>query len=72
MNSKAREIIAVDIPSGLDGTTGNIYDVCIRARTTTTFTFAKQGFFKNQGPQHVGKIIVADIGIPKNLLEKSK
>ena len=68
MNSKAREIIAVDIPSGLDGTTGEIYGICIRATTTVTFSFSKVGFFKNQGPLHVGKEVVKDIGLPKELL----
>lgn len=64
MNQNARYIVSVDIPSGLDGTTGRIYGVCVRAGTTATFSFAKKGFYKNQGPQYIGKVVVADIGIP--------
>ncbi len=67
VNKRARKIIAVDTPSGLDGTTGKIYGTCIKADTTVTFSFIKKGFFKAQGPKHVGKVIVADIGIPLRL-----
>lgn len=68
INEKAGKVISVDIPSGLDGTTGRVYGVCVNADVTVTFTFAKQGFFKGQGPRHVGKVVVADIGIPRKLL----
>jgi len=67
MNSKAKRILSVDIPSGLDGTTGKIFGVCIKAQTTVTFSFPKKGFYKNQGPKYCGKIIVVDIGIPKSI-----
>ncbi|MCA9408271.1 MAG: NAD(P)H-hydrate epimerase [Candidatus Omnitrophica bacterium] len=68
LNTKAKRIVAVDIPSGLDGTTGKIHGVCIKAHTTVTFSFAKKGFYKAQGLKHVGRIVVADIGIPKKVL----
>lgn len=67
VNRYAKKVVAVDIPSGLNGTTGEIYGVCVRADVTVTFSFAKKGFFKNEGPRHVGKVIVADIGIPSRL-----
>lgn len=70
VNRKAKKIIAVDTPSGLDGTTGKIYGTCIRADTTVTFSFIKKGFLKAQGPKHVGKIMVVDIGIPVALKKK--
>jgi len=66
-NNFAKKIISVDIPSGLDGTTGKIYGICINADITVTFSFIKKGFLKNQGPSHVGKTVVADIGIPAEL-----
>ncbi|HQP10119.1 MAG TPA: NAD(P)H-hydrate epimerase, partial [Candidatus Omnitrophota bacterium] len=69
INANAKKIIAVDIPSGLDGTTGKIYGVCVKAHTTVTFSFIKKGFLKARGPQYVGRVIVADIGLP-NLLKK--
>ncbi|MCA9405593.1 MAG: NAD(P)H-hydrate epimerase [Candidatus Omnitrophica bacterium] len=72
VNGYAKKVVAVDIPSGLDGTTGNIYGVCIKANTTVTFSFAKKGFLKKEGPKHVGKIKVVDIGIPIRLMERIK
>jgi hydroxyethylthiazole kinase-like uncharacterized protein yjeF len=64
INSSSAKIISVDIPSGLNGTTGKIYGVCIKANTTVTFSLAKKGFYKNYGPALTGKVIVVDIGIP--------
>jgi len=68
INKKGKKIIAVDIPSGLNGTTGEIYGVCIKADVTVTFTFLKRGFLKGQGPKHTGKVVVVDIGIPVQLI----
>ncbi|MBN1869495.1 MAG: NAD(P)H-hydrate epimerase, partial [Candidatus Omnitrophica bacterium] len=70
VNDVAKAIIAVDVPSGLNATTGDVSGPCIKARQTVTFTFAKQGFLKKEGPAYTGKIIVVDIGIPKRLLNK--
>ena len=64
INRAAKYVIAVDIPSGLDGTTGAIYGVCVKADRTMTFSFPKKGFLKGHGPRRTGKIIVVDIGIP--------
>lgn len=69
-NASAKRVVAVDIPSGLDGTTGKIFGICLRATTTVTFSFIKRGFLINRGPEFVGKVIVADIGIPVDLLAK--
>lgn len=68
INHSKKYVIAVDVPSGLDATTGRIYGICVRAATTVTFTFAKKGFVKNKGPRFVGRVVVADIGIPKGLI----
>jgi hydroxyethylthiazole kinase-like uncharacterized protein yjeF len=64
INKNARKVISVDTPSGIDGTTGKIYGVCVKADVTVTFSFIKKGFLKGQGPKYVGKVVVADIGIP--------
>lgn len=65
INAAGKRVVAVDVPSGLDATSGKIHGVCVKASRTVTFSFPKTGFFKNKGPQVAGKIIVADIGIPK-------
>lgn len=70
VNRRARKVLAVDVPSGLDGTTGKIYGACVRAAATVTFSFAKQGFFRGRGPEFTGRVRVVDIGIPQKLTDK--
>ncbi|MBR1820536.1 MAG: NAD(P)H-hydrate dehydratase, partial [Clostridia bacterium] len=57
-------IIAVDIPSGLNGATGAAFSPCVRADVTLTFQFAKTGHHLADGLDACGEIEVADIGIP--------
>jgi hydroxyethylthiazole kinase-like uncharacterized protein yjeF len=56
--------IAVDIPSGMDSDTGKHDGRCIRADVTVTFQFPKVGFEQREAKPYLGKLIVADIGIP--------
>ena len=56
--------IAVDLPSGLDADTGEICGCCVRADVTVTFQFAKLGFRNPGSREYVGRLVVADIGIP--------
>ena len=70
LNASRKPVVAVDIPSGLDGDTGDIYGACVQAHTTVTFTLAKKGFFKRFGPHVTGKLCVVDIGIPRAITKK--
>ncbi|MBM3251643.1 MAG: NAD(P)H-hydrate epimerase [Candidatus Omnitrophica bacterium] len=72
LNKSKKTIISVDVPSGLDATTGEPLGVCIKAEKTVTFGLAKTGFFKNQGPKFAGRLKVVDIGWPKNLIRSFK
>lgn len=56
--------IAIDIPSGLDGGQGRLLGAAFRADVTVTFQCPKRGFFVGEGPSRVGRVEVADIGIP--------
>ena len=56
--------IAVDVPSGLDADTGEVGEICIRAETTVTMQFAKTGFEHAAAAPYLGRLVVADIGIP--------
>ena len=56
--------IAVDLPSGLDADTGEPCGVCVRADVTVTFAFMKKGLTAPGAEPHVGRVVVADIGIP--------
>ena len=64
INTQGLYVVAVDIPSGLDGTTGEIYGICIKANLTVTFSALKKGFLKKQGTFYTGRHVVVDIGIP--------
>lgn len=56
--------VAVDIPSGLDADTGEVCGNCIRADVTVTFQFPKRGFQNPAAAPFVGRLVIADIGIP--------
>jgi ADP-dependent NAD(P)H-hydrate dehydratase / NAD(P)H-hydrate epimerase len=60
-------ILAVDVPSGLDSTTGEVNAPCIRATDTVSFGFPKVGFLNPQARRFVGRLHVADISFPESL-----
>ena len=57
-------VVAVDIPSGLNGETGLVMGAAVRATETVTFHRPKTGLYVGMGPQFTGKVTVCDIGIP--------
>ena len=66
-NAAGVPILAVDIPSGLDGTTGVAYNPCVRAKFTVTFGLPKVGFLQPGGRATVGELYCADISLPGSL-----
>jgi hydroxyethylthiazole kinase-like uncharacterized protein yjeF len=68
MMSAARErVVAVDVPSGLDGDGGNaIGEVCARAALTVTFVRKKPAHVLMPGRAACGDVVVADIGVPES------
>jgi NAD(P)H-hydrate epimerase len=64
INAAQREVISVDIPSGLDANTGMPLGACVKAAITVTYAGAKVGFYKGEGPALAGDIRIIDIGIP--------
>jgi NAD(P)H-hydrate epimerase len=68
VNSSGKPIVAVDIPSGVDASTGSICGAAINAALTVTFAAAKLGHFLYPGANHCGELLVTDIGIPQELL----
>ena len=63
MASSPVPVIAVDIPSGIDGKTGETRGPYMRADVTVTFNTPKLGLYLTQARDAVGKIVVADIGL---------
>jgi NAD(P)H-hydrate epimerase len=71
VNSSGRPILSVDIPSGIHGTTGRPLGNAVRADITVAFAFAKLGHILYPGAEHTGRLVVADIGIPAELMENT-
>jgi len=61
--------IAIDLPSGLDATSGLSADPCVKADHTVSMAFLKTGFFQNDGPSLCGEVHTAEISIPRFLVE---
>lgn len=57
-------ILAVDVPSGLDATSGRPATSCIKARWTVTFEYPKVGLVIYPGAEYAGTVFVGDISIP--------
>jgi hydroxyethylthiazole kinase-like uncharacterized protein yjeF len=64
INASVIPVLSVDVPSGLDATTGEAFDPTVRAALTCTLTAMKHGLRRGDGPRQAGEIWVADIGMP--------
>lgn len=70
INRSGKPVMAVDVPSGLDSDSGAVYEgCCVRATCTVTFGAAKIGLMVYPGAGYVGHLTIADIGIPRFLME---
>jgi hydroxyethylthiazole kinase-like uncharacterized protein yjeF len=64
VNAATAPVVAADIPSGVDASTGEVPGPAVRAVATATFHRAKPGLWIRPGKGHAGEVEVIDIGIP--------
>jgi NAD(P)H-hydrate epimerase len=68
INRSSALVVAVDIPSGLDATTGMAAACTVKADVTVTMAALKPGILLGSGREYCGEVLVADIHIPEELI----
>ncbi|TBW56867.1 NAD(P)H-hydrate dehydratase [Marinobacter halodurans] len=63
VRESARPVLAIDVPSGLDATTGWIETDAVSAAVTVTFIGLKTGLLTGQGPDVAGEVVFDDLGV---------
>jgi NAD(P)H-hydrate epimerase len=70
INAERLTVVSVDIPSGVNGDSGEIMGTALTAALTVTFFRAKLGHYSAEGLARCGALRVADIGIPGKVLDE--
>ncbi len=69
VNAERLTVISIDIPSGVNGDSGEVMGIAFSATLTVTFFRAKLGHYSAEGLSRCGVLRVADIGIPASVLD---
>lgn len=72
MRSIDTPVVAVDVPSGIDATSGTADGVHVSADLTITFGLLKSGLLLNEGGDHAGHVSCVDIGIPGGISRRAR
>lgn len=70
INENKKLIYSIDVPSGINATTGEILGTCINSDKTICFEFYKRGFLKYETKKYIGKVVIEHLGIPDSIIEK--
>jgi ADP-dependent NAD(P)H-hydrate dehydratase / NAD(P)H-hydrate epimerase len=65
INQQDAPVVACDVPSGVNASTGEVEAEAVRAVVTATFHASKLGLHVNPGKEHAGRVEVVEIGIPR-------
>jgi ADP-dependent NAD(P)H-hydrate dehydratase / NAD(P)H-hydrate epimerase len=65
INQQEAPVVACDVPSGVNASTGEVEAEAVRAAVTATFHGSKVGLHVNPGKEHAGRVEVVEIGIPR-------
>ncbi len=71
VNKLDKPVLAIDVPSGVNATTGKVMGAAIKARVTVTLGLPKLGLVIHPGLAYVGKLEVHDIGIPAFVIQEA-
>jgi NAD(P)H-hydrate epimerase len=69
-NASGRPIVSLDVPSGVDAGSGRLYEPSMRATATLTLALPKTGFALPPTRQRLGRLYLADIGVPPSLYQR--
>jgi NAD(P)H-hydrate epimerase len=68
LNAGPAPVLALDVPSGIDAATGDAPGACVKATATVTLALPKSGLLAAGAKAYVGRLWLADIGVPPPLL----
>jgi NAD(P)H-hydrate epimerase len=69
LRAKGARVVAIDIPSGLDASSGKPLGGAVYADMTVTFVGLKTGMLTPEASRYLGRVAIADIGVPRSLIE---
>lgn len=71
INKADAPAVSIDLPTGMETDTGAVHGECVNATATVTMAFLKRGLLFSPAREHAGKVYVADIGIPRKVVDES-
>ena len=72
INGARCPVLSLDVPSGLNGSTGQVMGIAVKAAATVSFMTAKLGLYTGAGPDYAGQVVNADLDTPALAYEKVK